>query len=156
MKNNKVNNFKIKKDIINFLVSLVTIFSVMVTCYVAVSWFVYNQFNIHFYYLILIALISCISSILISLFVKINKISFIGQVSVVYSIVCLSCLGVVLLLNSNIINKPMFWYITFIASFVGLGVLIIVLVILKHREEQKLNDVLNNYKGNNKDEKENM
>lgn len=149
----KINNPKIRKDIINVLISLVTIFSVMVTCYVGVSLFVYEQFNIHFYYLILIGIVSLIASILITMFVKINKISLIGQVSVVYSVIAICCLGLVLLMNSKVAERPMFWSATLISSFIGLGVLIVVLVIFKHHEEQKLNDVLNKYKGKNTDEK---
>lgn len=153
IKERKINKPRTRKDISNVLLGLVTIFSVMVTCYVSVSLFVYEQFNIHFYYLILIGIVSLIASILISLFVKINKISLIGQVSVVYSAIALCCLGLVLLMNSKVAERPMFWTVTLISSFIGLAVLIVVLVIFKHREEQKLNDVLNKYKGRKSDEK---
>lgn len=149
----KQSNTRARKDIINILISLVTIFSVMVTCYVSVSLFVYDQFNIHFYYLILIGIISLIASLLISLFVKINKISLIGQVSVVYSSIALCCLGLVVFMNSKLVELPMFWYVTFISSFFGLAVLVVVLIIFKRHEERKLNAVLNKYKGRNSDEK---
>lgn len=61
-KKKKMNSKKLKKHLSNYLVTFVTIFTALVVSYVTVSLFVFEQSNIYYYYLILIALLAGIES----------------------------------------------------------------------------------------------
>lgn len=145
-KKQKFNKIKFKKRLSNYLVTFVSIFTIMVCCYVAVSLFVFNQFNIHFYYLVLIAIIASIESLLIELFIRINNISIYGQSSVIYSLCALSCFILVLFINNRLFTSPLFWLISLPGSFIGLIVLTLIIFFIKRNEENTLNENLNRYK----------
>lgn len=145
-KNLKHNKLKFKKRLSNYLVTFVSIFTVMVCCYVAVSLFVFDQFNIHFYYLVLIGLIALVEAILIELFIRINNISIYGQCSVIYSLSALSCFALTFMINSTLFTNPTFWLISLPASFIGLVFLLVILFVIKHKEEDALNESLHRFK----------
>lgn len=152
-KQKKMNSKKLKKHLSNYLVTFVTIFTALVVSYVTVSLFVFEQSNIYYYYLILIALLAGIESLLIELFVRINKINITSQVFVVYMIICLTCVVFVVLIDKDIIKNALFWAVGVSGSFIGLGAIMLVSFLLKHKEEKVLNAELLRFKGNKKNEK---
>lgn len=149
----KHNKLKFKKRLSNYLVTFVSIFTVMVCCYVAVSLFVFDQFNIHFYYLVLIAIIASVVAILIELFIRINNISIYAQCAVIYSACALSCFALALIINNSLLTNTLFWLVSLPASFIGLAVLMLILFIIKHNEENALNESLHRFKEDKHNEK---
>lgn len=152
-KQKKMNSKKLKKHLSNYLVTFVTIFTALVVSYVTVSLFVFEQSNIYYYYLILIALLAGIESLLIELFVQINKINITTQILVIYLVICLTCLVFVVLIDKDIIKNALFWAVGVSGSFIGLGVIMLVSNLLKHKKEKALNAELLRFKGNKKNEK---
>lgn len=144
MKKEKVKLFK--KHLSNYLVTLVSIFTAMVCAYVSTSLFVFDQFNIHFYYLLVILLVACVLSLLIELFVIINKINIIVQSSVIYAMVAISSFFLTFLNNSSLLSNKMFWLCALPSCFIGLIGMIALLMYLKRKEEKSLNDSLNKFK----------
>ena len=145
-RNKKINKQKFVIELVNTLIIFATVFTVLLTCYVSVSWFVYEQIKIDFNYLVNIALLAIILATIIEFFVRINKISLPVQVSVIYTLIACSCLILVLSINKNVVKYAMFWYVTFLSSFIGLVGVVVLLIIFKHREEKKLNESLNRHR----------
>ena len=100
-KHKKFDKVKFRKRLSNYLVTFVSIFTTMVVSYVSVSLFVFDQFNIYFYYLVLIAVVALIESLLIELFVRINKISVFGQMAVIYATCAISSFLMSFTIDSN-------------------------------------------------------
>ena len=149
----KFNKIQFKKQLSNYLVTFVSIFTVMVCCYVAISLFVFDQFNIHFYYLVLIAVFAILEALVIQLFVRINNISVYAQCAVIYSICAVGCFASSFMINSSLFTNTLFWVISLPGSFIGLGVLMLILFIIKHNEEDALNQSLNRFKEEKHNEK---
>ena len=136
MKNKKINSLKFKKYLLDYLVIFVTIFTALVFSYVTISLFVFEQSNIFYYYLILITLISSIESLLIELFVRINKIALSVQLSVIYLVIALTCFAFACIIDKDLITKPLFWVISLPSSFIGLGALLFTTFLIKRKEEK--------------------
>ena len=153
MKNFKLNSTKLKKYLLDYLVIFVTIFTALVVSYVTISLFVFEQSNIFYYYLILITLIASIESLLIELFVRINKISLSFQLSVIYIVIALTCFAFSCVIDKDLVTKPLFWVISLPSSFIGLGALLLTAFLIKRKEEKSLNAELNRFKGSIKNEK---
>ncbi len=152
-KSKKISSKKLKKHLSNYLVTFVTIFTALVVSYVTVSLFVFEQSNIHYYYLILITLIAAIESLLIELFVRINKISLTIQLMVVYLIICLTCLVFVVLIDKDLLNNLLFYVVAIPGSLIGLGALLLISYLLNRKEENALNAELLRFKGGKNNEK---
>ncbi len=152
-KHKKFDKVKFRKRLSNYLVTFVSIFTTMVVSYVSVSLFVFDQFNIYFYYLVLIAIVALIESLLIELFVRINKISVFGQMAVIYATCAISSFLMSFTIDSNIITNVKFWIFALPGSFVGFIVLCLIVYLNKRSEEKALNENLNRFKGNSKNEK---
>ena len=149
----KIDKKDLKKRFTNYLVTFVTIFTVMVVGYVAISLFVFDQFNIHFYYLCVIALLSLFEALVIELFVRIDNITIYGQCAVIYSVCALSCFALAFIINSSLLTNSLFWLVSLPASFIGLAFLLVILFIIKHNEENALNESLNRFKEDKHNEK---
>lgn len=146
MNKKKLTKLQFKNMLSNYLVYFVSIFTILVGCYVSISLFVFEQFNIHFYYLLVIALVAAVESIGIQLFIRINKISELAQSVVLYAFNAITCLLLVSLIDKNILGYPKFWIFSFPGSFIGLFFLMLGVYIIKRREEKKLNDSLDTFK----------
>lgn len=139
------------KKTISFLFNLLVIFTInftlMLCAYISISMFVFEQFNLHFFYILIIFVASLVSSIAITLFIRINKISLILQVLVIYSIFAIMMIIVLSIFEQYILQHQQFFFVMFISSFLGLLVVIAVLLLMKLREEKDLNSELEKYKG---------
>ena len=157
MKKIKFNYPKFKKYLLGYLITFATIFTSMIVCYSLISMLVFNQFHILFFHLGVILIVSLILSFMIELFVQINKISLGSQTTIIYTTIVVGLIALVLYvlsfyINLNDVSMLMLFCITVPSSFIGLGVVMLIIFLIKRREEKTLNDELLRFKGNNKNE----
>lgn len=142
----KKTNLKIRNTLIKLLVHFTTVFSMLSVAFIGLSSAIGGVELNNLIPWGLIVLASIVESIIFYFIFKLNKITIIGQVTLVYFtfIFFLYLLGYIF----KIFNKKdvPFFITTVVMVLVGYGIISLILLLKNKRETDKLNQELNRFK----------
>lgn len=140
MKNTQI--FLYLKRYLSFVLCL---FAIYMGCYVVITHFVFGNYNLPITYISYIFVISLITSLILLIILRINKLSFIGQIVLIYITITIS-IYFVGFLTKCFKNDATFWISSLVINLIGLVILLLVMLIKNYLENKKLNDTLKDYK----------
>ena len=141
-----MKKFDLKRNLINLLVIFASIFALITINFAAISEFVFNDSNFSNNFLI-ITITSLIASIVVLFLTKINNISIVVQVIIIYlflSIVVIS-LGFILYIYDYKHNIYLL-ILTIVSLIVGLVLVCSIITFRSKRIDKSLNANLKNFK----------
>lgn len=141
-----MKKFNLKRNLINYLVIFAAIFALLTINFAAISEFVFND-NAFTNNLIIIAIASIISSFIVLLLTKINNITIVLQVIIIYmflSIVVI-LLGFILYIYDHQYNLNLL-IMTIVSLITGLVLVCLIITFRSKRVDKSLNANLKNFK----------
>lgn len=144
MKNKKI--LKIRNILIKLLVHFTTVFTMLVVAFIGLSSMIGGVELNNLIPWGLIILVSIIESVIFYFVFKLNKISILTQVTLVYFtfIIFLYILGYIFKIFNK--NDIPFIILTFVMVLIGYGFISFILLIKNKRETDKLNQELSKFK----------
>lgn len=132
-----------------FISAFLAMFTTYTCMYTLIATLFLERFSFPFVYIRFIFFISIITSLILLFILKLNKLNFIMQTTLIYLVITLSIyfIGFYTLI---FVNTKAFWLASILINVVGFIVILGIVWIKKIIENKKLNNSLNKFKGSDK------